>query len=44
VGLEFEHAIIAEYPGTTKADWYVALTRATKALTAQSASLTINPV
>lgn len=43
-GLEFEHAIIVEYPGMTKADWYVALTRATKTVTVLSASPTINPV
>lgn len=43
-GLEFEHAIIVEYPGMTKADWYVALTRATKTVTVLSASSIINPV
>ena len=43
-GLEFEHAVIVEYPGMTKEDWYVALTRATHSVTVLSSSKWVTPV
>jgi len=43
-GLEFEHAVIVEYPGMTKEDWYVALTRATHSVTVLSSSKWVTPL
>jgi hypothetical protein len=42
-GLEFERAVIAHSVGMTRKDWYVALTRATKAIRIVSPTRQINP-